>query len=244
MTPGTFTCKNVLCRDFAKSVSLDSTFDCFHEVCLGRKLLLTPPPLPPRPFWKNERFLAALVLLMASAFVLALLIHAAIPKHAVVPPQANETGAPQNDPRFEVQSLVASAESLLRLWRAKLVAHDTAQTKWVSGQRVTSDGRTSEEALDRAKLTYQQERLFADIAQQKDKEILAEVSRYQEIIKRVTAFPPRTIRTVFDSLRQNERFSARGELAVGLAERHAQQHREGQLELKVVYSDYEQAALR
>ena len=55
MTPRTFTCQNVLCRKFAKAVGLDTVSDCGHEVCLGRTLLLTPPPLPARPFWKNER---------------------------------------------------------------------------------------------------------------------------------------------------------------------------------------------
>jgi hypothetical protein len=185
-----------------------------------------------------------MTLLMVAAFVVVLLIQAAQRRLADVPRLENEKALLERNPRFEVQSLVASAEKLLALWRDKLVAVSTAQTKWVNGQRVTTVGRNPDEALDRAKLTYQQERLFADIVQQKDKEILAEVSRYHEIIKRVTAFPSGTIRTVFDSLRQNGSFSAREELAVGLAERHALQQREGRFELKVVYADYENAALR
>jgi hypothetical protein len=98
--------------------------------------------------------------------------------------------------------------------------------------------------LDRVKLTYQEERRFADIVQQKEKEIVAEMSRYQEIIKRVTAYPTTTIQAVFVSLRNGDGLSSRGELAIGLAERHAQQQREGRFELKLVYSDYENAALR
>ena len=239
-----FICEDEFCGRFREGVTLDNTFCCHHKRCLGHKLLLTPPALPTRPFWRTEWFLAGMTLIMVAAFVLALLILAAPRKSADAPPPVTENALLARDPRFEVQSLVASAEKLLALWRAKLVAVDTAQTKWVNGQRVTADGRTSEEALDRAKLTYQQERLFANIVQQKEKEIVAEMSHYEGIIKRVAAFPPATIRAVFDSLRQNGRFSAREELAVGLAERHAQQQREGRLELKVVYSDCENAALR
>jgi hypothetical protein len=236
MATRSFICENEFCGRFRERVTLDDTFCCLHKRCLGHKLLLTPPPLPTRPFWKTERFLTGMTLLMVAAFVVALLIQAAQRKSADEPPERNA--------RFEVQSLVASAENLLRLWRAKLVAVDTAQTKWVNGQRVTDDGRTSKEALDRTKLTYLQERLFADIVQQKEKEIVAEMSRYEGLIKRVAAFPPATIRAVFDSLRRSDSLSSRGELASGLAEQHSLQQREGRLELKAVYSDYENAALR
>jgi hypothetical protein len=184
-----------------------------------------------------------MTLIMVAAFVVALLILATLRRAADVPP-GDEKALLAHDPRFEVQSLVASAEKLLALWRAKLVAVDTAQTKRLNAQNVTSNGRTPDETADRVKLTYLKEHLFADFVQQKDKQILAELSRYQEIIKRVTAFPPPTIRAVFLSLRQNNSYSAREELAVGLAEQHALQQRDGQLELKVVYSDYENAALR
>lgn len=235
MATRSFVCEDEFCGRFREDVSLDTGFGCAHKRCLGHKLLLTPPPLPARPFWKTERFLTGMTLLMVAAFVVALLIQAA---------QRGSNVAPERNPRFEVQSLVASAENLLRLWRAKLVAVDTAQTKWVNGQRVTAVGRTSGEALDRIKLTSQEQRRFDEIVQQKEKEIVAEMSRYQEIIKRVTAFPSTTIQPVFVSLRNSDEFSSRGELAVGLAERHAQQQREGRLELKVVYSDYENAALR
>lgn len=236
MATRSFICEDEFCGRFREDVTLDTGFGCLHKRCLGHKLLLTPPPLLTRPFWKTERFLTGMTLLMVAAFVVALLIQAAQRRAEDVPPERN--------PRFEVQSLVASAENLLRLWRAKLVAVDTAQTKWVNGQRVTTVGRTPEEALDRAKLTYLQEREYTDIVQQKEKEILAEVSRYQEIIKRVASFPSTTIRAVFVSLRNSDGLSSRGELAIGLAERHAQQQREGRFELKLVYSDYENAALR
>lgn len=243
MTFRSFTCENELCGRFREGVTLDNAFSCRHKTCPGHTLLLTPPALPARPFWKSERFLGAMILIMVAGFVLALLIRAAPPKPADVSPPRVENAVLGNDPRFEVQSLVASAENLLRLWRAKLVAQDTAQTKWVNGQRVTPDGRTSDEALDRVKLTYQEQRRFADIVEQKEKEILAEASRYEEIIRRVTTFPPVTIRTVFDSLRRDN-VSSREELAIGLAERHVIKQRQGQFELKVVYSDFENAALR
>jgi hypothetical protein len=244
MTFRSFTCENELCGRFREGVMLDNAFSCRHKGCLGQTLLLTPPALPARPFWKSERFLGAMILIMVAGFVLALLIRTAPPKLADVSPPGVENGVLRNDPRFEVHSLVASAENLLRLWRAKLVAQDAAQTKWVNGQRVTPDGRTSDEALDRVKLTYEEQRRFADIVQQKEKEILAEASRYEEIIQRVTSFPPATIRAVFDSLRQSNNVSPREELAIGLAERHAFQQREGRLVLKTVYSEYENAALR
>jgi hypothetical protein len=185
-----------------------------------------------------------MTLLMVAAFVVALLILATLRRSANVPPPPDEKALLAHNPRFEVQSLVASAENLLRLWRAKVVAVDTAQTKRLNAQNVTSNGRTPDETADRVKLTYLKEHLFADYVQQKDKEILAEMSRYQEIIKRVTAFPPATIQAVFVSLRNSDGLSSRGELAIGLAEQHAQQHREGRFELKMVYSDYENAALR
>lgn len=244
MNGRTFICHYENCHRLAHTVPLAVADTCRHETCAGRKLLLAPPLLPARPFWKNERFLAALVLLMAAGFVLALLIHAALPKQAEAPPPARESGVAPQDPRFEVQSLIASSENLLRLWRAKLVAQDTAQTKWVNGQRVTSNGRTTDETSDRIKLTYQEQRRFADIVQQKEKDILAESSRYQQIIQRVTAFPPRTIAEIFNSIRLGNTDSARGELALGLAERHALGQRQGHLELKAVYSDFENAALR
>jgi len=233
MATRSFVCEDEFCGRFREDVILDTGFGCPHKRCLGHKLLLTPPPLPARPFWKTERFLTGMTLLMVAAFVVALLIQ-----------QRSANVRPGRNARFEVQSLVASAENLLRLWRAKLVAMDTAQTKWVNGQRVTPVGRTSDEALDRIKLTYQEQRGFAEIVQQKEKEILSEMSRYQEIIKRVSSFPSATIRAVFVSLRNSDGLSSRGELAIGLAEQHELQQREGRFELKLVYSDYENAALR
>jgi hypothetical protein len=242
MSVQSFTCDEEFCGKYREEIRLDETFCCpRHKRCLGHKLLIPPPLPPPRPFWKTPQFVAALALalIMASGLIFGSFVHARLktaePMHSAV----------KVDLRFESQRLVASAQNLLRLWEAKFIAHDTAQTKRISAQRVSPVGRTAEQSLDRFKATARDEGQFSDIAQQREKEILSEMSNYLQIAKGVAAFSPAAIEKEFDSFREHSTsLSSREELAIGLARRHALQQAEGQLELKQVYSDYESAAFR
>jgi hypothetical protein len=242
MSVQSFTCDEEFCGKYREEIRLDETFCCpRHKRCLGHKLLILPPLPAPRPFWKTAPFVAAVTLAVIAAsggLIFASFVYARLQKPPPVPT------AVKVDLRFECQTLVASAQNLLRLWEAKLIAQDTAQTKRISEQLVSPAGRTSEESLDRVKATSHEQGRFSDIAQQRQNEILSEMSNYIEIAKRVAAFSPATIGKVFDSFHQATSLSAREELAIGLAQRHALQQAEGRLELKRVYADYESAAFR
>jgi hypothetical protein len=241
MSVRSFICEEEFCGKYGEEIRLDETFWCpQHKRCLGRKLLLAPPPPPPRPFWKTPPFVAAvtLALITASGLIFASFVLARLKAPTVNHPV-------KVDLRFESQTLVASAQNLLRLWEAKLIAQDTAQTKRINGQLVTPVGRTSEESLNRLKATSRDQGQFSDIAQQREKEILSEMSHYMGITKRVAAFSPAAIEEVFDSFHQHSTsLSSREELAIGLAKRHALQQADDRLELERVYSDYESAAFR
>ncbi len=158
-----------------------------------------------------------------------------------------ETAGPktQRDLQLEVSSLVASAENVMLLWRERRVALTTSEAKFLNGQRVAEAGRTHSEALDQLKSTYQKERIFTEMAEQKQRQITEEVSRYLELAQNLATAPRPLVMEAFTALKEERLgFPARAVLPFSLARQHMElRYATGSLPLDRVSSDFETNSL-
>lgn len=245
----TFQCTIVECHRFAEGpVALDESFGCPRRECRGNQMLEGRVPEAPKP-WRRWVWPAVAVVLLGLVFT-------AIPREKTpddVPRPTPPVPTPAPTPvmvgaslRLELDSLVSCGQNLLRLYRARTVALDTAESKWVNGQRVSTAGRNGEEALDRVKTTYQQERIFSEIAQSRQRDILSESSRYLEVVAHLMTLPQPAVRAAVARV-QRESFGAapRNVLAAQLVCRHLEDClTTGGLTLDRVRTDYEENSLR
>lgn len=247
-----FLCQHPPCIFAGKQRDWQEVKVCTYAGCIGKmKLAGTFVPRKQPPLARPGFYLLAFAgVLAAGGLYLALQEPTRVVPSPPTPAPLIVTATPVPLPRvsirFEVDTAIAHAERLLDLHLKLNVAEATADTKARTGQSVTGVGRTGDQALGQSKQTFAEQKMFADLAEQRRNDITIESGRYTTALQRLASFPREVILEEF-KLAQNEKrtLPTKAQLTVELAFNHWQQAAIGRMPRpEVLFSEFKLLSLR